>query len=154
MANWDLRFLEMAKLVSSWSKDPSTQCGAVIIRPDKTIASTGFNGFPKGTADRDDFYQDRELKYARMMHAEVNAVVFAKEDLRGYTIYTYQDPQIGPSCDRCTTVVIQAGIKRVVHGGFSDNPRWNDSIARGMQMYKEAEVEVLNVNGPSIYNTN
>ena len=27
---WDLRFLEMGKLVSMWSKDPSTQTGAVI----------------------------------------------------------------------------------------------------------------------------
>jgi hypothetical protein len=28
---WDLRFLELAELVASWSKDPSTKVGAVIV---------------------------------------------------------------------------------------------------------------------------
>jgi deoxycytidylate deaminase len=30
---WDIRYLELAKHGSSWSKDPSTQTGAVIVRP-------------------------------------------------------------------------------------------------------------------------
>ena len=48
---WDMRFAQLAKLVSLWSKDPSTKVGSVIVRPDKTIASVGFNGFPKGVPD-------------------------------------------------------------------------------------------------------
>lgn len=38
MDKWDQRFLELAKVVSTWSKDPSTKTGAVIVRPDKTEA--------------------------------------------------------------------------------------------------------------------
>jgi len=45
---WHDRFFAMADLVGSWSKDPSTKVGAVIIRPDRTIASVGYNGFPRG----------------------------------------------------------------------------------------------------------
>ena len=49
----------MAQLVASWSRDPSTQCGAVIVRPDKTVAAVGFNGFPRGADDSPALYPDR-----------------------------------------------------------------------------------------------
>lgn len=143
MANWNERYLQMAELVGSWSKDPTTKCGAVIVRPDNTVASVGFNGFPKGCSDHESFYNDRELKYARVMHAEVNAILLAREPLDGYTIFTHQAPNIGPSCDRCSAAVIQAGIKKIVHRGRVDNPRWNDSIQKGIDMYNEAGIKVV-----------
>ena len=49
--NWDNRFLDMAKLVSTWSKDPSTRVGAVIVDPSNRLVSVGYNGFPKGVTD-------------------------------------------------------------------------------------------------------
>lgn len=144
---WDERFLELAEHVSYWSKDPSTKCGAVIVRPDKTVCSVGFNGFPKGCDDSPELYADRELKYARVVHAEQNAILHAREPLNGYTMYTYP-PSIGPSCDRCTAHIIQAGIRRVVYkhkdsGSFND--RWSEAIERGLDMYKEAGVEVVSL---------
>lgn len=144
---WDLRFLDMAQLVSTWSKDPSTQCGAVIVRPDRTIASTGFNGFPKGCSDAEELYADRETKYARVVHAEMNALLHAREPLMGYTLYSWP-PNFGPSCDRCSAHIIQAGITRVVHMlETSDDfaSRWKESIDRGLQMYEEAGVEVASI---------
>lgn len=141
---WDIRFLRMAEMVASWSKDPSTKCGAVLVRPDKTIASLGFNGFPRGCDDSPDIYADRERKYSRVVHAEVNAVVACKESSVGYTLYTWP-PGYGPSCDRCTAVVIQAGVKRVVHakaGGEGFQERWKAAVESGLQMYAEAGVEV------------
>lgn len=49
--DWDLLFLKMVDELASKSKDPSTKCGAMIVRPDKSICSMGFNGFPKGMSD-------------------------------------------------------------------------------------------------------
>lgn len=142
---WDRRYLDTASLVASWSKDPSTQCGAVIVRPDRTLASVGFNGFPAGCDDDWKLYVNRELKYARVIHAEVNAVLHARELLKGYTMYTWP-PGYGPSCDRCSTVIIQSGITRVVHvrkpgEGFAD--RWKAAVEIGLQMYHEAGIEVV-----------
>lgn len=142
---WDYRFLGLAELVASWSKDPSTKCGAVVVRPDRTIVSTGFNGFPKGCSDNPALYEDRETKYSRVVHAEVNALLHAREPLNGYTLYSWP-PNYGPSCDRCTATIIQSGITRVVHklttsADFAS--RWKESIDRGLQMYSEAEVEVV-----------
>ena len=50
---WDMRFLQLAKLVASWSKDPSTKCGAVIVEPDThKVYGLGYNGFPSAMPDR------------------------------------------------------------------------------------------------------
>jgi dCMP deaminase len=141
--NWHDRFLALAEHVALWSKDPSTQCGAVIVRPDRTVASIGFNGFPKGCSDAIELYTDREQKLARVVHAEVNALLHSREPVHGYTIYTRQLPNIGPSCDRCTAQIIQAGIGRIVFESALIPDRWRASIERGFEMYEEAGVEVV-----------
>lgn len=145
IVKWDLRFLEVAWLVSTWSKDPSTKCGAVIVRPDRSIAGVGYNGFPRGVPDLEEHLNDRPEKYGRVVHAEVNAILAAKENLSDCTLYTWP-PNRAPSCDRCTGVIIQAGIKKVVHvstlnTGFAD--RWAEATARALDMYAAAGVTVF-----------
>jgi dCMP deaminase len=100
----------MAKYMSTASKDPSTKTGAVIVRPDKSVCSVGFNGFPSGMEDKKEWYDNREEKYSRIVHCEVNAEIFAREPIKGYTLYTY--PFL--SCDRCFATLSQAGITRFV----------------------------------------
>lgn len=110
MNKWDIRFLQLAKLVSSWSKDPSTKTGAVIVAPDKHVISVGFNGFPRGMPDGDEIYANREEKYSRIVHCEMNALLHSHESTQGATLYTY--PFL--SCDRCAVHMLQAGIVRFV----------------------------------------
>src|ERR1035437_2012178 len=88
MADWDARFLELARLVSSWSKDPSTQVSAVITRG-KFVVSLGFNGHAKGVTDSPGRVENREVKYRTIIHAEINAILTAKQDLEGCTIYLW-----------------------------------------------------------------
>lgn len=107
---WPSRFLRMAREVAGWSKDPSTQVGAVIVRPDRTIASLGYNGFPRGVSDDPEIYAKREDKYARVVHAELNAILNAREPVAGYTLYVYPFQP----CSNCMAAIIQSGIKRVV----------------------------------------
>lgn len=107
---WDLRFLEMAQLVSSWSKDPSTQVGAVICDSRHRVVSVGYNGLPHGMADDPAILENRELKYSCIIHAEENAMLFATRPLEGCTIYTYPVPPCGP----CAAKIRQSGIIRVV----------------------------------------
>ena len=49
MDKWDYRFMEMAKLVATWSScyQPNRQVGAVIVK-DKRILTTGYNGASSG----------------------------------------------------------------------------------------------------------
>lgn len=148
---WDIRFLQLARQVSSWSRDPSTKCGSVIVRTDKSVASLGFNGFPKGCADDEAMYADRELKLERVVHAELNALLLAKEPVAGYTLYTWP-PGFGPSCARCTAHIIQAGICRVVHVRDESHfgSRWRESAQRGLDMYSEAGVVVDYINPEAV----
>ena len=140
-AYWDEYFIEMAEFVSTKSKDPSTKYGAVIVRPDHTVAATGYNGFPRGMLDNKEFYENRTIKYQRTIHCEMNAVLTAREPVAGYTLYIWQ----GISCDRCAPHMIQAGITRVVYPkletGYSK--RWAEEIKTSIANFKEAGVEVV-----------
>jgi len=65
---WDIRFLDLAKLVSTWSKDPSTKIGAVITDRDNKIVSLGYNGFPKKVADDDRLNEQYYLQVDLLMN--------------------------------------------------------------------------------------
>lgn len=138
MNRWDRRFLDLARLVASWSKDPSTQVGAVIVRPDRTIASLGFNGLPRGVEDRADRLDDRPTKYAMTIHAEMNAILSAKESLAGHTLYVFP---LHP-CSNCAAAIIQAGISRVVTVPGDGDGRWKSSFQLSSEMFDEAGIAV------------
>ena len=56
---WDRRFGEIVAIVTSWSKDPTTKCGSIIVRPDRSIVSYGYNNFPHGVEDTTERLNDR-----------------------------------------------------------------------------------------------
>ena len=134
---WDEYFLAMAKLASTKSKDPSTKVGAVLVRPDKTIASTGFNGYPAKMHDLN--YGVRDEKLSRIIHAEMNALHFCKDqDTEGYTLYVW--PMM--CCDRCAVHVIQSGVKRVVSTVYNGGGRWSESILKSIGYFRSCGLEV------------
>lgn len=141
MSNWGNYFLDIAKIVASKSKDPSTKVGAVIVRPDNTICSTGYNGFPRGMNDSPKLYDDREYKYANTIHGEINAILFAGEPLYGYTLYTYPFMP----CRSCALIVAQSGIKKVIAPKCppDKSERWEASFERTRAIFKELNVEVV-----------
>lgn len=136
---WDYRFVALAKFVAQWSKDPSTQTGAVITHG-RRVVSIGFNGLPPGIEDTHERLHNRELKYKIIMHCERNAMLFAREPLQGATLYTW--PFM--SCSTCASMVITAGIKRHVAPVIPADKleRWKDDMELSMQLFKEAKVEV------------
>ena len=135
MKKWDLRFLEMARNAASWSKDPSTKVGAIIVDDDKRVISVGYNGFPKGVRD-DERLDDRQEKYKIIVHAERNALLFANTNVKNCHIYTY--PFL--PCSVCAG--IQAGIKRVV-SVKNNNLRWQQDFKVSRKMFQEAEIHVI-----------
>lgn len=135
-AKWDRRYLSLAELVSGWSKDPSTKTGAVLVGMNNRIVSVGYNGFPPGIAD-DARLNDRETKYKTIIHCEVNAVLSAGRPVRGATLYTV--PFL--SCPPCASIMIQAGIVRVV-SFVNYNERWAADLAVAESLLREAGVEV------------
>ncbi len=139
---WNDRFLRLAAEVATWSKDPRRKVGAVIVRPDRTIAALGYNGFPRGVHDTQDRLIDREAKNRFVVHAELNSILSAREPLQGYTLYV---TPYAP-CASCAGAIIQAGIKTVITdfpGVKGVSPDWLASFDTSRKMFVEAGVELI-----------
>ncbi|MCH2185087.1 dCMP deaminase family protein [Myxococcota bacterium] len=137
---WDRRFLELASHISTWSKDPSTKVGCVVVGEDREIRSTGFNGFPRGIEDDEERLGDRSLKYPLICHAEENAIMHAARigvSLKGSTAYV-----TWPPCSRCARSLIQAGVSEIVYpAGIEIPERWQEDFAIALGMMGEAGVK-------------
>ena len=137
---WDVRFLRLAREVSTWGKDPSTKCGAVAVR-DRLPLVMGYNGFARGLSDTAERLNNREEKYSRTIHAEENVICNSSRhgiSLVGATLYVYGLP----ICGNCAPRIIQVGIKRIV--GIEMDPekaiRWAESCAKAEADFAEAGV--------------
>lgn len=145
---WDLRYIELAHVVATWSKDPSTKVGAVLVRPNNSVASTGFNGFPPGHDDSAELYLDRAYKYQHVVHAEVNALKFLDQPATGFTLYTSF-----PCCPDCVAEAGTRGVARIVTPPLPEgrDPAWTDEwltrLAKAAEVARREsiEMEVLRV---------
>ena len=141
MTDWDERFLKLAKHISKWSKDPSTQVGCVVVGPDRELRSTGFNGLPRGIEDNEQRLNNREIKYPLICHAEENAIMHAARigiSLKDCTAYV-----TWPPCTRCARSLIQAGISTIVYPKDIEIPdRWMEDFNLSLNMLKEANISL------------
>ena len=135
--DWDEYYIGMANYVALKSKDPSVRVGAVIVRPDNTLASVGYNGFPSRMPDLPELYEDRPTKLSRVIHAEMNSLLLAREPVIGYTLYSSLTP-----CDRCAVHAIQAGITRFVFPALPEDKkeRWGAATDLTLQYFTECGV--------------
>ena len=136
--NWDMRFLDLAIHISFWSRDPSTQVGAVIANDNKQVLSLGYNGFPRGVEDRKSRYEDRTTKLLFTAHAERNALDNAVIDVRGATLYSTLCP-----CNECAKSIIQRGIRRVITTTPPADKIERYNISTTLTMFRESGVQIV-----------
>lgn len=135
---WNKRFLELAIFISQWSKDPSSKVGAVIVDKNRRIVSTGYNGFPIGVHDTDIRLNTKDIKYRIVLHAEENAIMFAKRDLSECSLYVSKLPP----CSHCAGLIIQSGIKQVYAQKCEISDKWKESFEYSKQMFNESGVSL------------
>lgn len=107
---WDEYFMKIAETVALKSKDPSSKMGCVIVDPKKRVVSLGYNGMLQGADESKMTLSERPMKYYFAIHSEMNAVLFAHQDLSGCTVYNRV-----ATCENCLKYCLQAGIKRFVY---------------------------------------
>lgn len=137
---WDKRYLELAKHIASWSKDPSRKIGAVAVGDNGEVLAQGYNGFPRGIEDYPERYDDRPTKYKYVVHAEMNVIYNASYNgvsLDGSTLYVHGLP----ACSDCAKGIIQVGIKRVVMRDQEIPVLWQQSWTKTEEMFNEAGVK-------------
>jgi dCMP deaminase len=144
---WRLFYLRLATLVSTKSKDTSSKFGAVLVRPDKTVASIGFNGFPARIRDVNVYLKStsyRNEKLLRIVHAEVNCIDHSRDlDTKGYHLFVNGHP-----CERCALKIASTGIDFVYYWedpAYDYATRWAASILKAQTIFKEAKVQLIPV---------
>lgn len=110
--NWLEYFINLAKIISTRSKDPSTKHGCIITDSNYRIISCGYNGPIQGIDDSI-VPLTRPEKYPFFLHSEENAILFAKRPLDGcYAFIT------GFPCSKCARMMIQSGISKIYYGNL------------------------------------
>lgn len=137
-----LKFVAVAQTMAGFSKDLSTQVGAIAVDDDGLILASGFNGFPRGVYDDPALYADKTQKYPRVVHAEANCITMAARHgirlMNSNLIVT----SLYPCCD-CAKLIIQAGIKRVYAPPMPTESSWLESVTVAMEMFNESGI-ILN----------
>lgn len=142
--DWTEYFGELLEVIKKKSKDPSTKVSAIITDEHMAIVSTGFNGFPKGVKDDSERYNNRELKYKIICHAEMNAILLAARrgtKIEDCTLWINRFP-----CCECAKAIIQSGIKLIIIIDKENNQefreRWAESMKLAQEMFDEAKVKI------------
>jgi dCMP deaminase len=108
-AEFDKRYLQMARIWAQNSYCKRRQVGAIIVKG-RMIISDGYNGTPEGF---ENVCEDENfLTKPYVLHAEANAitkVAKSNNSSEGATLYVTTSP-----CMECSKLIIQSGIKRVV----------------------------------------
>ncbi|AMJ40291.1 dCMP deaminase [[Clostridium] propionicum DSM 1682] len=141
-ASWDEYFMQIAEIVKTRSTCLRRQVGAVIVK-DNRIITTGYNGAPSGLMhctelggcerERLGIPSGQRHELCRALHAEQNAIIQAANlgiSTDDGTIYITLQP-----CVICAKMLINAGIKRIVHKG-----EYPDELSR--RILEEAKIEI------------
>lgn len=145
LTRWELRWFAAAVENGSFSKDPSTKAGTVIVDPTgRRRISEGYNGFPQKIKDTKEKLHDRSWKYANVIHSEMNAILYARCDLTDHHLFS-----LTPPCDRCCAHIIQTGITKVYWVSPSKDywSRWGDGCLFGRDLMEEAGIEMIEYMG-------
>jgi deoxycytidylate deaminase len=85
----------------------------------------------------------RPAKYNWFIHAEDNAVAFARCDLRGATAYITGQP-----CAVCLRRLLQVGVRRIVFASRPSACITPDEVAACDQMAKALNVQIVQWKSP------
>ena len=140
--NWDQYFINIAGEVAKKSKDPSTQVGCVLTTLDHRPISFGYNGFVSGCQEELMTFE-RPMKYHLIIHAEMNALMFAQRSLVNCKAYITHGP-----CENCLKHLLQAGVREIIYA----DP--GVIKARGTNEQREAISRLLNATGARCCNIN
>jgi deoxycytidylate deaminase len=108
--SWNMYFMKMAEVVKIRSND-FHKVGAVLVSMiDNRIISTGYNSLPSGMDDINIDWTNRSLINDTVIHAEMNAIIYAQSKFEDAILYTTMSP-----CKACLKIISSTKIKKVIY---------------------------------------
>jgi dCMP deaminase len=111
VVSWGSYFINIAHVVKTRSKDPKLQVGAVLVSlNDNRIISTGYNSMRAGLDDKLIDWTDREFVKELVIHAEMNAILYAQSKFEDSVLFLTHSP-----CSHCLKLISATKIKKIVY---------------------------------------
>lgn len=126
---WEQYALTMAEAAATRSEDPFVKVGAVVLRPDHSVAGAGYNGAPSGIGLD---WEDRDNRRIFVIHAEVNALRYCtpRELGNGSLMAVTHE-----TCASCLPHIAAYGIRRVVYRRTLEESRYpKETLERQAKM--------------------
>lgn len=140
-------YMNMARSAASFSKDRSTQVGAILVDQHGGFGPSGYNGFARNIDDDRPERHDRPLKYDYTLHAEMNAIITSARQgfaTHGCELFVTHHP-----CARCASAIVNAGIWAVyTYRPNFTQPHWQADCEHAMQIFREGGVSVMYLDEP------
>lgn len=135
--------MSQAYALASFSEDPSTQLGAVLLDPEGKTIGVGYNHFPRGVSS-EHWHGPKEGKYERVAHAEVSAILSAAKAGNSTVGSTLVCPWA--ACANCAKYIVEAGVTRLVRHIEHDHQQdWVKSIELGDEIMRGAGIEIIEI---------
>jgi dCMP deaminase len=123
---WEQYAMMLAEVASSRSEDPFLKVGCCLLREDKSVLGLGFNGLPSGF-NMD--LSDRDLRRPYMIHAELNALRYARPE-EVYLLAVTHCP-----CPDCVRQIAAYRIKRVIFKTATDKLKESMDLAEDFSIH-------------------
>ena len=121
--SFDSYFLGLARSVALRADCTRRRIGCVLVDADRRVIATGYNGAPagepgclssgacpRGQLSYDEVPKDSNYDNCISIHAEANALLYARASVKGATAYITDKP-----CPSCAKLLRGAGIERIVY---------------------------------------
>jgi dCMP deaminase len=120
--SWEDYFIGMARWVAFRADCTRRRIGCVLVDADNRVIATGYNGAPagdpgclsgacpRGQLSYDEVPKDSDYDNCIAIHAEANALLYARASVKGATAYITDKP-----CPSCHKLLRGAGIERIVY---------------------------------------
>lgn len=120
--------LRLAEAARQTSEDKFVKVGAAVLRENGSVLGVGYNGYPPGFSLSEREALDRDYRRDYMVHAETNALAFARPGEPHLLAVTY------PPCKRCLVEAARYGIKYVVCPEIVEPLVWKFSCRLGITL--------------------
>ena len=146
--SWDDYFISITEVVAQRSNCLSRKVGSIIVKGERRIISTGYNGTPAGVTncneggcqrclnklvDPKNYSSAVNLGECLCSHAEENAITQAARYGVSLDLCSIYGPTI--PCTFCTKLIINSGITNVIYKG---EPGWDAYVEMGKESLKIA----------------